>query len=75
MLVAIYCTFAHVMNAFKNNLEDIGMNFEAFSAVKNLWMCRKCFSAYERYQNLQKIMLDDLSQAMSIILPLEKEST
>ena len=47
MLVTIYCTFAHVMNAFKNNLEDIGMNFEAFSAVKNLWMCRKCFSAYE----------------------------
>ena len=42
-----------VMNSWKQFLDALGKDFDVFRG-KDIMMCRKCLSAYERYGSLQK---------------------
>ena len=57
-----------VMHVWRTCLEEIGINFNDFSG-KELTMCRKCFSAYERLHSLKKSVADKLAHAMSASVP------
>ena len=56
-----------VMHVWRTCLEEIGINFNDFSG-KELTMCRKCFSAYERLHSLKKSVADKLAHAISALV-------
>ena len=45
---------------------SLGKDFNVFRG-KDIMMCRKCFSAYERYGSLQKSISENLMHAMDVI--------
>ena len=55
-----------VLHTWRSCLEEIGKEFDDFSE-KNLMLCRKCFSAYERLYSLKKS--ENLVHAMSVLAP------
>ena len=55
-----------VMNSWKQFLDALGKDFDVFRG-KDIMMCRKCFSAYERYGSLQKSISENLMHAMDVI--------
>ena len=57
-----------VLHTWRSCLEEIGKEFDDFSE-KNLMMCRKCFSAYERLYSLKKSVAENLVHAMSVLAP------
>ena len=40
-------------------MEDIGKNLNVFGESE-LWMCKKCFSSYQRFGALRKTLVDAL---------------
>ena len=57
-----------VLHTWRSCLEEIGKEFDDF-CEKNLMMCRKCFSAYERLYSLKKSVAENLVHAMSVLAP------
>ena len=48
-----------VSKSWKNLMEDIGKNLNVFGESE-LWMCKKCFSSYQRFGALRKTLVDAL---------------
>ncbi len=55
---------------FTSFLEEIGKSIDVFSGRDALMVCRKCFSSYERYENLRKTIKNNLMYAMSVAVPV-----
>ncbi len=52
-----------VMNSWKQFLDVIGKSCD----MEDVWMCRKCFLAYERFWDLTKEITKKLVHAMTVI--------
>ena len=48
-----------VMSSWKSLMEEIGKNLDDFSG-RELWMCKKCFSSYQRFGALKKSLASAL---------------
>ena len=55
------------MNSWRDLMEEIGRDLDVFSG-NELWMCKKCFSTYERYAKLKKTITDALAGAMGVVV-------
>ena len=55
------------MNSWRNLVEEIGKDLDVYSG-KELWMCKKCFSTYERYARLKKTITDTLAHTMGVVI-------
>ena len=71
----------HVVQTWKALLErvlrqrEVDIHIDVDSLVSNGRMCRKCFSAYDRYKTLQASLLSNLKEAIDVAAPTTSSSS